>query len=188
MKSEKERIVKRYICNCNILKTEKWFSEQAKEGWKLSEVKSGIFCDTFVFCKSQPCDLVYLTYASFPKMPKYKKTSDGAVDYLIRTYGGKKLTKDTLCNWFAFKKNSITDVQDFSRNNFYREECIRKEYLTYFLSFLIISVVLLVFGLVGKAELLFYCLPVAAGVVSLLPLVKLIFHSLICKKAYIDFM
>ncbi len=186
MKNEDVKIEKRHICNSNLSKTEMWLRNQAKLGWKLSTVKSGVFFDSFVFTKGSPCDCLYFATASFAKLPNLQNTSLGVINYIKNTYGGKDLSKKEFNDWICIKRTKITNIEDIMKNLQLRENCIKKEYLIYFMVFVLLAFAMFVVGLLSSAAFLFYMISAVMGVIAVFPAVKLIVHKINCKKAYAD--
>jgi hypothetical protein len=184
---ENIRIERKHISNANLAKTEKWLRNQANLGWKLSEVRTNVFYDTFVFIKSTPCDYMYFAPASFAKLPKLQNTSLGVINYIKNTYGGKKISEENLNGWIHIKMNESIDIEDIRKNLQYRENCIMKEYLLYFICFIVSAFAMLSIGLLSDLPLPFYSMPVLVAVISLIPAIKLVVHKINCIKSYSNF-
>jgi len=181
-KTEKKR-----ISNFNLAKTEAWLRNQAKIGWKLTEVKSGILFHTFVFVKSTPGDYLYFAPAYFGKKQKLWNTSYGIINYIKRTYKGKDVSKKGFSGWICIKQSDATDIEDIRKHLQYRENCIRKGYLQDFALFAIPACVLAIAGLLVKEKLPFYCFSAFIGTLSTIPAIQLILHKTNSKKVYANF-
>ncbi len=188
MKPENSRLEKKHINNATLAKTEMWLHEQARTGWKLSDVKDGPLFTTFHFIKCKPCDYVYFAPASFVKSPSYTDTSISVIHYIKSRYGGKKVSNKTFCSWIRVSKGKITDLQDVKKNLLYRENCIAKDYLLYFLGFAVLSLSMFAIGIIGLLPPIFYILPSLIGIAALIHLIKLIVHNRNCRKIYTNFL
>ena len=187
MDREKTKIEKRYVCNTNLAKTEKWLRDQSKRGWKLTQVKSGAVRTAFTFTKAVPCDRLYFARAHFYKQPNLECTAQGVFNYIKSTYGGKPLQGTNYDGWYYIKRSDDTDLEDIRKNLQYREKCIQKEGLLFFISFFVCLISLLVINFLSAKVIRIDALVVLSGLLTLFYGAKLIYHHIGCKKAYADF-
>ena len=187
--NEKEKIVKRYFSNATVLETERWLREEARLGWRLEHVKDGVFRNTYFFRKCDPSDEIIIAPVSFAKQPKYANTVSSVLAYLKVTYGGKHVSKNKFCLYIRLKRDKVTDIEDLKQNLIYREDCIKKDYLTWTLATAIPSAILCLVNLFGGNHWAIYLFVLfTGGFYSMISLIKLLHHQVICKREFEAFL
>ncbi len=187
---------KKHVTDSNLAITEKWLREQSKLGWKLTDVKSGLFFCKFTFVKSNSRDNVYfapashLGYKLFKLQKSYYFESNGELNYIKNNYGGKLVSKSDLNGWIAFKRSKITNPEDVKKNLMYREKYIRNCYLLYLISFFTISVLTAAAIFFSPTDTYFYSysMSIILAFISMFFALKFFIHRKNCKIAYSDFL
>ena len=129
MNSENAKTVTRYTSASTLAVTELWLRKEAKAGWKLIDVKEGVFSSKYFFLKSKGCGEVYFGTVGFgAKEKNLGNTEISIFNYLRNKYHLKRLNNQKWCFWHKIKIEHITDINDLKINMLIREKCISKSY------------------------------------------------------------
>ena len=129
IKPEDKKTLKRYTSASTLALTELWLRMEAKEGWKLIDVKEGLFSSKYFFIKSKNCDEVYFGTVGFGSKEKNLSNTEISIfNYLRNKYHLKSLNNKKWCFWYKIKREHITDINDLKINMLIREKCISKSY------------------------------------------------------------
>jgi len=132
IKPENQKTVKRYTSAPTLALTELWLRKEAKEGWKLIDVKEGLFSSKYFFIKSKNCDEVYFGTVGFGEKEKNLRNTEISIhSYLSNKYHLKRLNNQKWCFWYKIKREHLTDINDVKINMLIREKCISKSYNSY---------------------------------------------------------
>ena len=190
IKSENTKTVTKYTSASTLALTELWLRKEAKAGWKLIDVKEGLFSSKYFFIKSKNCDEVYFGTVGFGEKEKNLRNTEISIhSYLRNKYHLKRLNNQKWCFWYKIKREHLTDINDVKINMLIREKCISKSYNTYLLICGISGTLSFLMPLLSDPHNIYtYVFPVFFSIMFIFFLIKKLNHNRNVKTAYKNFL